>query len=133
MEFSSGKFANVAIIRGGEVGCSGDGLDGRFGPHRNFSSGELFYLGEKAGIEAEAELGEFGELRKVLRVVGGEHAGRGPRGFGHGATALEYDDAESMAGNGRSGKIEGEGESDDSRASDDYISSFHASIVCWLC
>src|SRR5271163_3222939 len=110
MEFSSGKFANVAIIRGGEVGCSGDGLDGRFGPHRNFSSGELFYPGEKTGIEAEAELGEFGELRKVLGVVGGEHAGGGPGGFGHGTTALEYDDAEAAGGESWRRKIKGQRE-----------------------
>ena len=64
------------------------------------------------------------DLGRIFWIVGGEHAAGCPGGFGHGGGAFEDDDAEVVLG-----EVEGEGESDDSRAGDDYIGGFHTSIL----
>ena len=79
VEFSGGELASYSDF----VGSSGMGLvrvdclEGWRGAQRNFSAGELFYTGEVAGIEAEAETGELAERRWIFGIVGGEHTGGG--------------------------------------------------------
>ena len=102
----------------------GDSLEGRSASQRNFSAGELFYLGEVAGILAEAEAGEGIEGRWIFRIVGGKHAGGGPGRLGHGGAAVEDGDLASARG-----EVEGEGKTDDPRTGDGYIGCFHSSIV----
>jgi len=124
-QFGMSEFADaaegIAKFRGA-IGV--DALDRGFGAQRHFLAGETFYLGEEVWIELEAQAGELGELGRVFRIVGGEHASGGPGGLSHGPAALEDGDAESVRG-----KIEGQREPDDSRAGDDDIGSLHKFIV----
>lgn len=126
VEFGGGELASCSDFAGsGGMGpVRGDCLEGRCGAQRNFSAGELFYTGEVAGIEAEAEAGKLAERRRIFGIVGGEHAGGGPGGLGHRGAAVENGDPASA-----SSQIEGEGETDDPGTGDDYIGCFHSSIV----
>jgi len=69
-------------------------------------------------------VGELAEFGGIFGIVGGEHAGCGRGGLGHGAVAFEDDDAEVALG-----EVESEGESYDSRAGDDYIGGLHISSL----
>jgi hypothetical protein len=109
------------LIRGFSVV---DGLECRLRADGDSPAGEALDFGEESGIEMKAELGELAEFGWVRGIVGREHAGGGPGGFADRNSALEDNDAESVAG-----EFEREGEADDPGTGDDYIRCFHSSIV----
>jgi hypothetical protein len=123
LDFAAGERASVGVASGVVVRYR---QDRGFGPQQNFLAGELFYLGKVVWIKREAEAGELIERCGMVWIVGGEHAGGGPGSLGHGAAPLKYGYVEAVGG----GQIEGEGETDDSRAGDGNFGCVHSSIVC---
>ena len=68
---------------------------------------------EKARVELEAEVGKGMELRGIVRVVGGEHAGGSGGGFGEWGSAVEHGDTGAAVM-----EFEGEREADDTGSGD---------------
>jgi hypothetical protein len=102
-----GEFAVCA------AGAGWESLEGGVGLERDADTGKGVEAVEEVRVEREAEIGEGKELRRVVRVGGGQHSGGGGGGFGEWRGPVEYGDAEATVV-----EFEGEGKADYAGASD---------------
>jgi hypothetical protein len=120
------------VVGGEDVVCGGDvrgeRLQGGVGVEGSAETGEGVESLEEGGVEREAEIGEGAEVRRVVGVCGGEHAGGGGGGFGEWVVAIEHGDAEATVV-----ELEGEREADDAGAGDADVGMVHEfSLVCFV-
>jgi hypothetical protein len=88
------------------------------------AAGKPLNYAEIFRVKVDAEGGELDQLRRMIGIVGRQHAGRGPRSLGHGTALLDDADTESV-----SCQFERGGEANNTPSPDDDIYSLHSSIV----
>ena len=89
---------------------------------------------EKARVELEAEVGKGMELRSIVWVVGGEHAGGSGGGFGEWSSAVEHGDTDTAVM-----EFEGKREADDTGSGDADVGVVHGislvglrEVIVWV-
>ena len=125
-----GEVEAVGTQIGGEGGgwvWMWEGLEGEGGLKGDGLAGEVGDAAKEAGVEGEAEFGERQELRGILWIVGGEHAGGGLGGVAEGGVAFENAD-----GGTKVIKLKGKREADYSCTHDTNVSPLlHSIILVW--
>jgi hypothetical protein len=101
-----------------------DGLQSGFGVEGNRDAGEIFEMGEPAGIEREAEVRKWLQGGGIFGIVRGEHACGGRRSLSERNARLEDGDACSAAM-----EFEGEREANDAGPGNTDVGLLHKKIL----